>query len=362
MNLQILKPSDFLWSEALQTLRHDFYHLPQYMELEARRLHATPEAILLTDGDCIFFLPYLVRKCSDVFNGTAQNLFDIVSPNGYAGILLNQAAVSQLEFVAEAMKWVIQVFSDRQICSAFLRLHPILNHRFDEVYPSEACTANVETVVIDLQLSEAELWQQTRENFRSIIKKRKREGFVARMVPAVPYIDRFTEIYTETMDRVNASKSFYFGQEYFRQCAEQLREYLHICIVEFKDQVVCAGLFTECCGMIQYHLGGTRTQFLKQSPNVLMQDCVRFWAKERGNEVMHLGGGVSGSKDSLFHFKIGFSQTTLRLPLLRLITNAQEYRRLVELHAKVLQAPVEQLLETSFFPAYRSPASRTAQS
>jgi hypothetical protein len=362
MNFQLLNPSNPLWLETLKTLRHDVFHLPDYLALEARRLHAVPEAVLLTQGDCVFFLPYLLRQCGlgtdseAVSDEVIPDLFDVVSPNGYAGILLNDAATNQPEFLTAAMLRVSQMFGDRAICSAFLRLHPILNQGFQEIYRSDSCVATVETVVIDLTLPEAELRRQTRRNFCDILKKRHREGFAARMVPFHEYVDVFSAIYEETMERVGASKSCYFGYDYFGQLAEQLSDYLHLCIVEFENQITCAGLFTECGGVVQHHLNGTRTQFLKQSPNILLNDCARFWAKERGNEVLHLGGGVGGKKDNLYHFKIGFSPTTYLLPVLRLITNQTVYNQLTELRAKTLQIPVEQLLSTDFFPAYRSPA------
>jgi hypothetical protein len=363
MHLQTLEPSNPLWRRTLQTLRHDVYHLPQYMVLEAERFNAIPEAVLLTEAECVFFLPYLLRQCGDGREGEpgAAGLFDVVSPNGYAGILLNQAAANQPEFLTAAMNYMIQAFGDRSICSAFLRLHPVLNQGFHEVYRSEACTANIETVVIDLTLPEAEIQKQTRHGFRETIKKRKREGFVPSMVPLHDYVEVFNGVYEETMDRVGASKSFYFGNEYFYRLAEQLGEHLHLGIVELERQVVCVALFTECGGIVQYHLSGTKTEFLKQSPGILLNDHARLWAKERGNQVMHLGGGVGGAKDSLYNFKAGFSRQTSRLPVLRLITNEQKYCRLVELHAKVLQTPVEQLIKTTFFPAYRSPVMPPVQ-
>jgi hypothetical protein len=357
MTLQILDPFNSLWLETLQILRHDVFHLPEYMALEGKRLNAAPEAVLITDGNCVFFLPYLVRQCNDVLDDKpVPDLFDVVSPNGYAGILLNEVAASQPEFLTTAIRQIIQIFSDRSICSAFLRLHPILNHPFQDIGLSEACITTVETVAIDLTLSEAELRKQTRRNFCDIIRKRKQEGFIAKMVPFREYVDVFSSIYQETMDRVQAAKSFYFGHEYFHQLAEQLGEYLHLCIVEFDHQITAAGLFTECCGIVQYHLGGTKSQFLKQSPNILINDCARFWAKERGNEIVHIGGGVGGAKDKLYHFKIGFSPKTSLVPTLRLISSKTDYDQLVELRAKALQVSPEQLLKTGFFPAYRVPA------
>ncbi|KAB8321056.1 GNAT family N-acetyltransferase [Tolypothrix campylonemoides VB511288] len=356
MKLQVIDVSNPLWSETLRNLRHDFYHLPEYVALEAKRIRAVAEAILIQDDEKVFFLPYLLRRCDDVFHEDlkASEIFDVLSPYGYPGMLLNEAGVENLEFIHLAMLQLTQTFKDRRICSAFLRLHPILNHRFDEIYRLQGYQIHSETIAVDLKLTEAEIWQQTRPEHRNKINKCKRGGFAARIAPLNQHLHDFIDVYTETMDRVGASQSYYFSPEYFWHFVEALKESLHLCIVEFEGQVVCGGLFTECCGIVQYHLGGTRNEFLKRSPSTLMFDHVRYWAKERGNEIFHLGGGVGGAKDSLHHFKVGFSQQRYNFPLVRLITDEENYIYLVALRAKLLNTQVDQLLKTEFFPVYRS--------
>ena len=64
MELYCLKPSDDYWVDLLEAMAHDFYHLPEYVDLEARRLNATPEGLLIRQGDRYFFLPYLIRSCA----------------------------------------------------------------------------------------------------------------------------------------------------------------------------------------------------------------------------------------------------------------------------------------------------------
>jgi lipid II:glycine glycyltransferase (peptidoglycan interpeptide bridge formation enzyme) len=101
-------------------------------------------------------------------------------------------------------------------------------------------------------------------------------------------------------------------------------------------------------------LGGTKTKFLKLSPTNLETDYTRRWAKERGNEFLHLGGGVGGSKDSLYNFKAGFSKQRHTFLTMRLVIDEKKYIELVKLRAKYLNIEVEKLLKTDFFPAYRS--------
>lgn len=354
MNVQVIGLSDSLWLDTLEKLRHDIYHLPDYLYLESVRYNAVAEAILIAENDQIFFLPYLLRRCDDIFDQslTTPEVFDVVSPYGYPGILLSEKAASTKEFLELAINQLISTLRTKGVCSAFFRLHPILNSGFNDFLSSDICSINGETVSVNLKLSETEIWSQTRSEHRTSINKLKRSGVTARMVPFQEYIGEFISIYNETMDRVRAGQSYYFENEYFSYFSK-LGKKVHLCIVELDDKITCSGIFTECCGIVQYHLGGTRNEFFKQAPSKLMFDYVRFWAKERGNEVLHLGGGVGGGKDSLYHFKAGFSKQTHTFLTLRLIINEEKYHHLVELRAKSLNAEVEELLRTNFFPAYR---------
>ena len=157
------------------------------------------------------------------------------------------------------------------------------------------------------------------------------------------------------MDRVGASKSYYFDEFYFSYFVTKLTNKTHLAIVESKDgEICCAGLFTECNGIVQYHLGGTKNKYLKEAPNKLMFDYVRYWAKERENSFLHLGGGLGGSKDdNLFRFKAGFSKQRHTFLTMHLIIEEKKYLALTDQRAKLLSIAPEKLLHSGFFPAYR---------
>ncbi|WP_138498135.1 peptidoglycan bridge formation glycyltransferase FemA/FemB family protein [Nostoc sp. PA-18-2419] len=355
MDFKIVSLSDPLWLEILEKLNHDIYHLPEYVNLEAKRINAIPEAILIFENEKILFLPYLLRCVNNLFVTKLEIplIWDIVSPYGYPGILLSQAAANTPEFLQLAVNQLIAGLRDRQVCSAFFRLHPILNQGLNEVLPLGLSQVTGETVSVDLSLSTSEIWHQTRPEHRNHINRCKRNGFTARIVKLEEYLDKFISIYNETMNRVEAKKYFYFDNDYFHNLAK-LNKNIYLCLVEFNNQIACAGIFTECCEIVQYHLGGTKNEFLKQAPSKLMFDYVRFWAKECGNKFLHLGGGVGSAKDSLYNFKAGFSKQKHPFLTLRLITDIEKYNSLVELQANYLKTKPKNLLESNFFPAYRS--------
>ena len=355
MKTKIIGINHPLWMEILQQLEHDVYHLPKYVELEAQRTNSISEALVIKEKEQIFFVPYLLRSCQNISDFLTQDrdIFDIVSPYGYPGILLSKAAQQSSDFLNLAFKEFKQALYNRGVCSAFIRLHPILGQNFTDILATEALVANGQTVSIDLTLDESTIWAKTRKGHQSTINKCKRLGLTARRVSFADYFDEFIEIYQETMDRVQAKDIYYFSHEYFKNLL-QLKEHLHLGIVEAENQIICASLFFETCGIVQAHLGGTKNNFLKQSPFNLLLHFMSLWAKKRGNKYLHIGGGVGGKKDNLFTFKSGFSKQRHQFLTLRLIINKAHYTDLVTSQAKSLNKSPENLLNSQFFPAYRA--------
>lgn len=353
MAIEVLRPQDPRWIEILQTLRHDVYHRPDYVALEAQRMNAEAEAIAIIEGDQCLFIPYLLRSCGEgIENDKAENFGDVSSPYGYPGFLF-QGKDCTAGFAQQALQLLKATLREKGVCSAFFRLHPILSRHFDQHFGPDVFIDNGETVSVDLTLSEQQIWAQTRKGHQSTINKCKRQNLVSRIVPLDEYQDVFISIYEETMDRVEAKESYYFDPKYF-SALSKLEGILHLGIVELNQQVICASLFFECCGIVQAHLGGTRTEFLKMSPFSLLIHQVRLWAKSRGNEFLHLGGGIGGSKeDRLYCFKAGFSRQRHTFKTARFILDPENYHNLIVSRARFLGIPAAQLFESSFFPAYR---------
>lgn len=55
LNIQIIELNNPLWMQILQTVRHDIYHLPEYVYLESLRTNTTPQAIVISHGEKLFF-------------------------------------------------------------------------------------------------------------------------------------------------------------------------------------------------------------------------------------------------------------------------------------------------------------------
>jgi Acetyltransferase (GNAT) domain len=360
MSIEIMSPTDSRWRRYLNTVKHDFYHLPGYLELEAKRCEAVAEAILIEDGEKSFFLPYLIRDCRKISDGVEFDeveIYDVVSPYGYSGMLLDTPE-RDLNFIKQCWISIHQHWQSQNVCSAFLRLHSILNEDLElaiEQIDSNVVCNRSEIVICDLNYPLDELLQQFRRNHRTKIDKLKKSGFKARMVPIELYLDKFIDIYHETMQRVNASSNYFFDKSYFEALVSALGDRIYLFVVELEDKIAAAILITEFSGIVQYHLSGTKTEFLSQSPNTILFSYIIEWGKNRcNNRYLNLGGGLGGQRDSLYHFKAGFSKQTKTFATIGSIVDRDRYDHLLNLRAKALNITVDELKDSAFFPVYRS--------
>ena len=354
MFLRNLDCDNPLWASTMQKLRHDVYHLPEYCQLEAKRQQASSHAFLVADGGKILFVPYLLRRCSDIFTDIGSDVFDIVSPYGYPGVLLSEEAAASTEFIDFALGEIRREMIKLNISSAFIRLHPILNHQFNTGCEFVKVIRQGESVSIDLTLSEEKLWSTTRRGHQSSINKCKRLGVTVDFYPLKSYINEFLEVYEETMNRVKAEDSYYFDEDYFNSLAA-LGEHVQLGLAYVDDRLASACIFFESCGIVQAHLCGTKSEFLSYSPLMMILDYARRWYKQRGNEFLHLGSGYKGhTGDAIFNFKSGFSKQRFDFSALCIIGDEKQYYDLVDSRARALNVSADELLNTQFFPSYRS--------
>lgn len=348
---QFLAPGDQAWPAALSEVRADVYYLPGYVELAAREEGGEPLLFVARDGGNLWLIPLIVRPVPPALG--AAGLCDAVSPYGYSGPLTRVArGTDPGEWAARAAAALRVALAGRGIVSLFARLHPLRPLPLGSLVGAGTVFEHGPTVVVDLLQPSEQLWQQTRSRCRSHIRALERDGFVAVMDSGFARMDEFRAIYDETMRRVGAAEHYYFPARYYDELRRALGTRLHLCVVEHAGEVVCAGLFTEMQGTVQYHLGGTRTASLPAHPAELMMHFVRGWAKGRGNRELHLGGGRGGTADSLLHFKQGFSKQTVPFATWRMVADPGAYADLVArghaLHGDAAGDPAG-----GYFPAFR---------
>jgi hypothetical protein len=347
MQAELLKCSDPRWAEFLSGSRHDFYHLPAYVDLCARHEGGEPVAFWAREGGAAMLVPMVLRPLPAALDPDPA-WRDSVAPYGYPCPLVRGAPGP--ETLAAMLRAFREAGAAAGIVAAFLRLHPLLPLPEAPFREFGALIAHGETVYLDLSLPREELDRQTRVNHLADVRKLERQGFRVQL-DAWERLDDFIRIYEETM-RFRAADPFYhFRREYFDDLKRSLGGHLHLCLVRSPEgAAAAAGLFTLIDGLVQFHLSGTSEDFRRAGPAKMMLLHMRDWAKGRGAGFLHLGGGVGCREDSLAFFKQGFSKLRSRFQTFRMILQPPVYQGL--LHRRGLPPEAD---AAGFFPAYRCP-------
>jgi hypothetical protein len=354
MQTRLLEPDSLLWADLLSGIRHDVYHLPAYAAFAARHQdEGKPLAFVAEEDGNHLLVPIIVRQIPADITGGGPQLLDATSPRGYPGPLFSTTSRhSTGDFPDRAIAAFRGTLHDLGIVSAFVRTHPLLPSSLDALRRAGPLIEHGDSVSIDLGLSADELWRQTRENHRRDINRARRDGYVARIDDTWASFDAFVDVYQQSMDRLEAAPFWRLSRQYFVDLRASLGHRLHLCVVETGGQVVAAGLLTEEDEIVEYHLAGTRDDYVAASPSKLIVDFARTWAKSRGARRLHLGGSLRRN-DPLYQFKAGFSPIKHAVCSWRLIADAAAYRSLVERREAVHGMAGD---PDEFFPAYRKPA------
>ena len=347
---ELLLPTDRRWAGVLEGTPHDFYHTAGYVELEARRLGGDARALLVTAGDQTVLLPLILRSF-ELDDGSGRSVLDATSPYGYCPPLLAAAQPRPADRGVAIARALRSGMADMGLCCAFVRLHPLLPRPFDADGDLGRLVTHGQTVYVDLDLPDEEIWRQTRSSDRTNIRRLERAGFAADIDASWEHFHDFRRIYAETMRRVGASDEYFFDDAYFEGLRSALGDSIRLVVVRHEGRIAAAGLFTECCGGVQFHLSGTADSYRAEGPSRLMLDFARRWAKSRGNRWLHLGGGLGAAKDSLFEFKAGFSHLRAEFVTWRIVTRAGPYAEAVAAWEGRYGVPGDPV--DGHFPAYR---------
>lgn len=342
---ELIDPRSPEYEIALLATRHDTYHLPGWIGLDALLEAGTATAYRYTEGRHSLLLPLVLRPVP----GTADRV-DAVSPYGYPGPVADPDA--DTDFWRRAAGRLPDTLREAGAVSCFVRLHPLLAPPPTALDATGTLVTHGRTVWLDLTRPEELGWAELRQNHRRQVARARRDGLRTRWDDWSRLSD-FVEIYHQTMARVGAQAAYLFAPGYFDALVGALDDTAHLAIVEDDTEVIGGGIFLGCQGILQYHLGATRDGALARQPAKLMMDDARRWARAQGFAVLHLGGGVGGRvDDSLFHFKAGFGPRRATFRTWRLVVDPQAYRQLLT-RADGQVGPRVEDDATGFFPAYR---------
>jgi ribosomal protein S18 acetylase RimI-like enzyme len=351
------------WDETLAAVADDVYHQAGYHRFTEETEGATAFlAVFREPNDRRGLLwPYLLRPVADVPQFPHVEGFDVDCVYGYPGPLAWGCQPGD-EFTRKSVDALVDLWRSQGALTAFTRFHPLLeNVRWGTGLPaggpdgSEPILELGETVAIDLRQDDLAAVAAYSKTLRQEIARARRAGMTTRLDEDWSSLDTFAELYRATMLRTGAAATYFFSTEDFRSLKVALGAELHLFLTELDGRIAATGLFTEHRGIVQAHLVGTDDDFREWSPLKLLLDDVRRWASERGNDVLHLGGGRGGRDDSLLAFKRRFSPQSHHFSVGRWVLDPAAYADLAERWRKRLTDAGSIDRDPSYFPPYRSP-------
>ena len=189
-------------------------------------------------------------------------LYDATSPYGYPSPLLagGESQEKRTAFLDRALKSLLAALRQRRVVSLYLRLHPLLPLPREPFCRQGTLVRHGETVFVDLTQSEQEWWRQTRRS----------TGTISIAPSAWDTLPKWTSTGAAWTSSLNSTPircggstrdpDYFFSREYFHRLRDVLGDKLHLGIVRIGDKLVCAGLFSEVCGIVQFHLAGRREE------------------------------------------------------------------------------------------------------
>jgi hypothetical protein len=341
LTVEALGADDRRWDELVDASAADVYYRAGYCRAYEAAGHGRSVAVV-TDG-AVF--PLLLRPLPFGEEG-----FDAATPYGYGGVLPRGRDTSvtgtvPAHEVRQLRDWCVTA----GVVNCLLRLHPLLGG------PRQL--AGADTPDLDIRehgpTTAIDLSRLEDGRLEGMSKGRKADLTIARRELEIAWggedaLERFREVYDDTMGRVGAGEFYLFPAEYYRALRAGLADRLGVALALQDGEAVGGALFLAGPRFAHYHLSGTTGAGRELKAGTLLVHSGAEWARERGCELLHLGGGTAGA-DNLFAFKKSFGGETYAYAFATLVADRERYDALVARRAEDPEPP-----RREFFPAYRA--------
>ena len=333
------------WNEQLSFIKDlDVYHTYDYHQI-SKKADESPILIKYTEGNTVILLPLLIRPIEN------SQYNDAISVYGYTGILtLNLEEDFDKENFHKALNTLL---NEKKIISIFARFHPFLEHQEELLKGLGTIATRGKVIYIDLNDTLENQKKFYNKRIITYLNKSRRSCLVVESNLETD-LDTFIDLYNQNMKRVDADQNYYFDKSYFQQLmlTTEFTTKLILCIHKETQAVAGGALFLKKGKFVQYHLSGYNELYSALNPIKLIIDEERIKSTNQAYEYLNLGGGRGSDEDSLFNFKLSFSNNIKEFKIWKYIVDEKAYQMLVEQH---LECPLDTAVKNiEFFPAYRS--------
>ena len=295
----------------------------QHFYLKAYQNNNEGQATLniIKDGDKIVAIyPFLLRKVPTKIS--LEPFYSIETAYGYGGVVFSENKPEYIEFfLTEHTNWC----QKNSVVAEFVRFNPL--HSFHSLLSNHyQIDLNRKTVSVDLHGGFKDIINQTTSARMRNYKRAQREGLEFTYSTS---LSNFKKLYLTTMKRLEADKYYLFSENYFASLANQ-PDSVKIAEVYTQDKTcIAAAIFLQDETSLHYHLGASDSDYFQLSPNAFLFISAAAQAQQDRLAEFHLGGGLTlDPYDSLFKYKVGFSNTQNDFYIGKKIYNQKAYNKL----------------------------------
>ncbi len=294
------------WDEEVARIPGaDVYFSSAYHKIHEVNGDGVARALVCREGADVFFYPLMVRPISAIGSEPAESgLQDVETVYGYSGPITTS---KDPDFLQRAWRALAEYLTSERVVAEFIRFHPYMDNQ-NLAGPDCRVAADRETVSINLEGTEDDLWARYPSGQRTKIRNAQKMGVTVREGSRTENGRTFCDLYESTMRHVKASRYYFFRREYF-DALWQMGDVVRLFMAEYEGRIVAAAVFFCSRGRIHYHLGGSDSEARSARPNNLLFHTVACWAQRQGCTTFHLGGGrTNRADDELLRFKASFSR------------------------------------------------------
>lgn len=341
------------WEKSRSRRPHDH---PAYL-YTVRPEHHTAWVVIYRHSETAN-VTYPIFSCElnrlEPFRELRQPMHHLVSPYGYGGPLYEGEMAVRKEASETFERLLNADLQRRGFVSEFiredifsLRLARRVSGRLEQ-YPN---------VTVRLERSPEEIWRGYKHSTRGNVNRAYAAGLRVAFDPAGDRLDRFLDLYYETMRRREALSFFYFPKERFQYLLHKLGKHKGVTLAHVYDgdEIVSSELLLLSRDTIYSFLNGSLPSAFSKRPNNLLKHEVILWGARNGYKWLVLGGGSSPG-DELLRFKKGFDpQGIVPFGVRQIIHDRDTYDQLVQARLRYETRRCNAWQANSdFFPEYLS--------
>ncbi|MBV5328178.1 MAG: GNAT family N-acetyltransferase [Chlorobium sp.] len=267
---------------------------------------------------------------SPYFKNISLSLKHIVSPYGYGGALFEGDPMNRISVSQDFEILFSKELRQRGFVTEFIR-EDIFTDRLSKRSVGQVIEQQP-NVVVRLERNPDEIWRTYKSKVRKNVNRAKEHGLRVVFDPLGNNLDDFIKVYYETMERTEASGTFFISLEKFQILVETLGKDGGLLFVHIYDglEIVSTELLLLSGDSVYSFLGGTVATAFDKRPNDLLKHEVILWGGLNGYKWYVLGGGITPG-DGMFKYKEAFDpESIFPFQVRRVIHNHEAYKLLIQ--------------------------------